>query len=1172
MTHPEPSTLAQYNSLTDPNLQSYFSNERMQTHLKHAGLISGRGDVLSDSEYRTRLARREHKKHVRHMLAENIVNRAIDMERSRNAERNRYFDMVAKAALVNDIKESRKRTGHLSGLMSCSSDMALLSVNSSWSQARPRSANYQNDMYEEQISIPRIQSASMNGDHRPKSSSKTRNRRQTSLQRPKSLNRPRSPAKYPKGSLSSSPCQIKMVYYGPHTKIDYDRMIFTDIDEVIVMQQHCGGENLPVCKKYLKPGDEFTFISRRHSDYPFGLSLYIKGLIDSRISTCCEYKHRHGVRLGGERGHFAIISVDGSKPCIKCQFEKQARLKKYAQSPKGRDQNGEPVIVSMSVSDEPKTKQKPVLIPVRHTSISNEDSYEDDFDGSENRKQLDKDDNSSDSTRKSLPNDRKPSRTNIATPKVPPRVSRVAQKASSERSDTSFDETPKEKSTKKTWQIIFHPTNISKGNFQIGKNHSSKRFLLKFSFSNKKNETESYEIDMKPFIENSKSARPYTLPVKLENIGKPKHIRLRMITTQTEDDDDDDEEEEDDIKWHLDHIEAIDPETQTHFIFPCKRWITPFKENSLRLSQELSRDEKEQKASSNTNDSRPLSSHHKNRQQSAKIEQKPKVSSRSSTPTESPKPKQTKSKPTRFMSSDDDDDNKTPKHEQKVKTSARSSASSNSSKPLQTKSKPTRLMSSDDDDDHASPKPEQKAKASARSSASSNSSKPLQTKSKLSRQTDSDDDDDDKQKSHKSKQKSKAPSGSSTPTETSKPTQTKSKPTRSMSSDEDDHASSKPKQKAKTPSGSSTPAESPKPKPTQTKSKSSHQTSSDDDNEASPKLKQKAKESSRSSTPTQSSKPPQTKSKHSRQKSSDDDNHASPKSEQKPKASARSSISSNTSKQSQSKVDSIRRISSDQQENKIRYRVTIYPSHDDDGEFNPARSSRIFLRLNNHPEENDIQKRTDHLCPTFVSGVDQPFELDLVQNADEQIKTLTIGYVNSEIQAKTWKLEKIVLYNMKTHKETTFLCKESLHRNDLTWRAEKTFEAQTQESDGETTPRNHSTKSDDDEEQIKSRKNSQTNRSNKQRSPSFQSMDDNDAHYDKIFQVLDPNNKLELGSRPPSAGAPRPKTRRGREEYTDQPVDPLVGLDALGEQTARSTDRPNENSHKPVSTNNRFDN
>lgn len=108
-----------------------------------------------------------------------------------------------------------------------------------------------------------------------------------------------------------------MIYYGPHTKVDYDHNLFEPTDEIMVMQQHCGGENLIVYRNRLEAGKEFEFTSRRHAEFPLGLSLYINGLIDSRISTCCEYKHRHGVRLGGERGHFAIITVDGSKPCLK---------------------------------------------------------------------------------------------------------------------------------------------------------------------------------------------------------------------------------------------------------------------------------------------------------------------------------------------------------------------------------------------------------------------------------------------------------------------------------------------------------------------------------------------------------------------------------------------------------------------------------------------------------------------------------------------------------------------------------------------------------------------------------------------------------------------------------------------------------------------------------------
>jgi hypothetical protein len=65
--------------------------------------------------------------------------------------------------------------------------------------------------------------------------------------------RPRSPARYPDSS-SSTPCEITMVYYGPHTKVDYDHLVFAEVDEITVMQQHCGGENLVVYKNYLQPG------------------------------------------------------------------------------------------------------------------------------------------------------------------------------------------------------------------------------------------------------------------------------------------------------------------------------------------------------------------------------------------------------------------------------------------------------------------------------------------------------------------------------------------------------------------------------------------------------------------------------------------------------------------------------------------------------------------------------------------------------------------------------------------------------------------------------------------------------------------------------------------------------------------------------------------------------
>ncbi|CAF3999391.1 unnamed protein product, partial [Rotaria sp. Silwood1] len=59
-------------------------------------------------------------------------------------------------------------------------------------------------------------------------------------------------------------------------------------------------------KGLLKPNDDFSFESRRHADYPFALAFYINGIINNRLSVCCEYRCKNDMRIGGKRGLFAI--------------------------------------------------------------------------------------------------------------------------------------------------------------------------------------------------------------------------------------------------------------------------------------------------------------------------------------------------------------------------------------------------------------------------------------------------------------------------------------------------------------------------------------------------------------------------------------------------------------------------------------------------------------------------------------------------------------------------------------------------------------------------------------------------------------------------------------------------------------------------------------------------
>ncbi|XP_067846948.1 glutamate-rich protein 3 [Heptranchias perlo] len=109
---------------------------------------------------------------------------------------------------------------------------------------------------------------------------------------------------------------ITMVYRGKRLHLSYDQAEARD--EVKVHQQHCGGENLCVYKGKLLEAEKFQFVSRRHPGFPFSLTFFLNGIQIDRLSSCCEYKHRKGSRLGGKHAYFSFLGVDGASPCYRC--------------------------------------------------------------------------------------------------------------------------------------------------------------------------------------------------------------------------------------------------------------------------------------------------------------------------------------------------------------------------------------------------------------------------------------------------------------------------------------------------------------------------------------------------------------------------------------------------------------------------------------------------------------------------------------------------------------------------------------------------------------------------------------------------------------------------------------------------------------------------------------
>ncbi|KAM8745879.1 glutamate-rich protein 3 isoform 1-T1 [Acanthopagrus schlegelii] len=197
-----------------------------------------------------------------------------------------------------------------------------------------------------------------------------------------------------RSSVHQSRVAVNMTYFGKSVHLSHD---LSDMrDEVKVFQQHCGGENLCVYKGMLREGETFQFISRRHRGYPFSLTFFLNGLQVERLSSCCEFKHRKGSRLGGRHGHFGFSHVERASPCYKCIIamgldKKPTPPPKRVREDRGREES----LISLKDAPELKTErdgedaashsegetsqQQDMEIQVKEETAAVEDKVRDDY-------------------------------------------------------------------------------------------------------------------------------------------------------------------------------------------------------------------------------------------------------------------------------------------------------------------------------------------------------------------------------------------------------------------------------------------------------------------------------------------------------------------------------------------------------------------------------------------------------------------------------------------------------------------------------------------------------------------------------------------------------------------------------------------------------------------------
>ncbi|CAF3476669.1 unnamed protein product [Rotaria sp. Silwood1] len=275
------------NDQIDPKFNIYFQNKRIRRHLIKAGLINRQGEILPAINSEVALNRRPTRQRrplSADKLSKSIHHYVLEDEQKRRKHTRNQFDFSAKRVHIEKKPESKHTTRRDRSHSSLNVHHSIALGTKNRSPTRPKSAHH--SLHDSKKCLAR---------YSVKPTSRNRERR-----------------------------RVIMIYYGPTTNIDYNTTWFQpDGDEIVVSQQHCGGENLVVFKGYVKPYEKFEFESRRHRDYPFALTLYINGLIDSRLSACCEHRHKRNVPLGGKHGLFGIVDVKNIKPCRCCRYKQR---------------------------------------------------------------------------------------------------------------------------------------------------------------------------------------------------------------------------------------------------------------------------------------------------------------------------------------------------------------------------------------------------------------------------------------------------------------------------------------------------------------------------------------------------------------------------------------------------------------------------------------------------------------------------------------------------------------------------------------------------------------------------------------------------------------------------------------------------------------------------------
>ncbi|XP_035222466.1 glutamate-rich protein 3-like [Stegodyphus dumicola] len=337
--------LGSYDGLTDVHLAHYFSRPIRKSQLKSAKLITCDGAIIPEHKVKVQSLQYEKKKKKYNVLANAVVQNAVQKDIAWKKNMYNYLEDISNMEIVEKVKiASRKKNSK----KHCSTAKASWDVLPKYDIFGLLNSQELRNKVPHLRSAPAMCSCNSRSGHKVSelkrsSSAKTfspyvvplRNgsskhqtwhtlhqfvhsgKRKKKCKRKKIFNNTVD-SKAIKHSatdqlLNRNRSKITLYYHGPAPLNSLKHLE----QNVLIQQQHCGGNPVVVYKGTVSPNESLTFTSVLHEGFPFSITIFLDGIRDLKLSSCCVFRYLPNRRLGGSSGSFSIQNVEGGKPCMK---------------------------------------------------------------------------------------------------------------------------------------------------------------------------------------------------------------------------------------------------------------------------------------------------------------------------------------------------------------------------------------------------------------------------------------------------------------------------------------------------------------------------------------------------------------------------------------------------------------------------------------------------------------------------------------------------------------------------------------------------------------------------------------------------------------------------------------------------------------------------------------